>query len=385
MATDKPREQIKAAKPKPPMFLRILKWTLIGLASLIAVLGVAVALVATSQDGSVRVLQALVYHNLGAQPNSFEPASPPKDIVRADGLRVRTDVKYGDKYPNSFLDIWRLNANDQAKHPTIIFMHGGGWFMGSKNWGDPLAGGGADGALDETVAILAREGFAVVNLDYALAPDYRYPTPLIQLNEAIAFLKANADTYGLDMDRLFIMGGSAGAQFSAQYGVVVSDPAYAASLGIAPAINNSSVKGLVVFSAPLKAAGYNNWRMDAMLWAYLGTQDLSNSPQAKQMDIVAHVNPRYPATYITDGNSSDTFPEDAKAMARALTKNGIDHVFNYYEPSVAVLDHGYTGQLNTTQGKDNLCKAIAFMRQRAGDADVPGPVKYAPCAEMPAR
>jgi acetyl esterase len=371
-------------KRKTSVPMRILKWGLAGLGVVVAALAITVALVACSQDGSVRVLQAMVYQQMGGQPNSFEPASPPATIVKADGLHVRTNVRYADKYPNSFLDIWRSTPHGQGRQPTVIFMHGGGWFMGSKNWGDPLAGGGADGALDETIAILAKEGFAVVNLDYALAPDYRYPTPLIQLNEAIGFLKANAETYGLDMDQLFIMGGSAGAQFSAQYGVVLSDPAYAAALGIPPAIDSASVKGLIVFSAPLKAA-YNNWRMDAMLWAYLGTQDLNNSPQARQMDIVAHVNARYPATYITDGNASDTFPEDAKAMVRALTKNGVDHVFNYYEPGIASLDHGYTGRLDTVQGKENLCKAIAFIRQRAGDTQVRGPISYPACADAPLR
>ena len=35
-------------------------------------------------------------------------------------------------------------------------------------------------------------GFNVVNLDYALAPQHRYPTPLIQLNQAIGHLTARA-------------------------------------------------------------------------------------------------------------------------------------------------------------------------------------------------
>jgi acetyl esterase len=168
------------------------------------------------------------------------------------------------------------------------------------------------------------------------------------------------------------MGGSAGAHMTAQYGLLVSDPAYAAEVGIRPAIEPTAVRALAVFSAPLRFSGFG-WRMNAMLWAYLGTKDLENSSQDRQVDILSHIGPRYPATYITDGNQSDTFPDHAKAMARILREKNVDHVFNYYEASEAALDHGYTGRLETKHGRDNMEKAIAFMKQRTGlapaDAD----------------
>jgi acetyl esterase len=343
--------------------LRVLKWVLVTLVVLIGTLVVTVVLIARSQDGSVRVLQSFLYWKLGEQPNSFEPRRPPADSMQGEGIRVRTDLRYGTEYPNSFLDIWYPTSDGRASRPTVIYMHGGGFFMGSKNWGDPLAGGGPSGALQEPIKLIAKQGFNVVNLDYALAPEYRYPVPLIQLNQAIDFLQAHSAEYGLDMTRVIIMGGSAGAQLSAQYGLVVTDPAYAADLGINPAIEPSHVKGLVLFSAPLKLSGFG-WRMNAMMWAYLGTQDLENSMQVRQTDILAHVTPAYPPTYITDGNQPDTFPEHAKAMSRLLTKVGVDHVFNYHEPSEVRLGHDYTARLDTAQGRANLERAITFMKQR---------------------
>jgi acetyl esterase len=338
-----------------------------GVLALVATLVVAVLVIANSQDGSVKVLQSYLYGKLGREPNSFEPVAPPADSVRGDGMRVRTNVKYGAGYPNSFLDIWYPSADAHVRRPTVIYLHGGGWFMGSKDSGDPLAGGGLSGALNEPIELIARQGFNVVNLDYALAPAYRYPAPLLQLNEAIAYLRSHSDEYGLDMTRVVIMGGSAGAQLSAQYGLVLSDPGYAADVGIEPAIHPSHVKGLVLFSAPMRASGFG-WRMNAMLWAYLGTKDLDNSRQARQMDILSHVNARYPATYVTDGNQPDTFPEHAKAMDRVLTQKGVDHVFNFYEPDEALLGHDYPGRLDTPHGRDNFDKAIAFMKQRTETA-----------------
>ena len=82
------------------------------------------------------------------------------------------------------------------------------------------------------------------------------------------------------------------------------------------------------------------------------------------MDILSHVNAQYPATYITDGNQPDTFPEHAKEMDRLLTQNGVNHVFNFYEESEARLGHDYPGRLDSKHGRENFERAIAFMKQR---------------------
>ena len=335
----------------------------IGVLGLILLLIAAVLLVTNSQDGSIRILQWYIYDKRDQSPNSFTPLAPPQDQVRSNGVRVKTNVAYGSKYPNSFLDIWYATSDLDVKRPTVIYSHGGGFFMGSKDWGDPFASDGDAKALTGTVEQIALRGFNVVNLDYALAPGYRYPTPLIQLNETIAFLTANADRLGLDMSRVFLSGGSAGAQMSAQYGALLPDPAYARAVGVMPVIAPEHVKGLVLFSPVLKVSGFG-WRFNAMFWAYLDTKDLEGSEQARQMDILERITARYPPTYITDGNQADTFPDHAKAMARALREKGVDHVFHYYEPSEAKLDHGYTGRLDTKWGRENLDRAIEFMLER---------------------
>lgn len=360
-SNDRPRH---ARVRKRSKLFRFMKWALLSVLGGLLLIVVTVLVVANTKDGSIRVLQTYVYSKLKQKPNSFKPLQQPTETVHADGIRVKTNIEYGKRFPNSFLDIWYSTADLSVKRPTIIFLHGGGFFMGSKDWGDPLAGGGKKGSASEAINIIAKHGFNVVNMDYALSPAYRYPTPLLQINEAIGFLQANSDRLGVDMTRLFLMGGSAGAQLSAQYGALLSNPTYAAEVGVEPTIDPSQVKGLVVFSAPLKVSGFG-WRMNAMMWAYLDTKDLENSRQSQQMDILQHITPRYPATYITDGNQPDTFPEHAKAMARILNEKNVDHVFNYYEPAEAKLDHGYTGRLNTKHGRDNLRKAVAFMRARS--------------------
>lgn len=353
---------------------RIAKWVLLALLALLASVVVAGFVIANSQDGTVKLLQSYIYSKKGYPANSFDPRAPIADEVRKDGVRIRSNLRYGSRYPNSFLDIW-YPAGNPAPRPTVIFIHGGGFFMGDKVEGDPLAAGSANPS-GSGIEAMAKAGFNVVSIDYAFAPAYRYPVPLRQLDEAIVYLSANSDRYGLDMKNVVIMGGSAGAQMSAQYGLLLSDPAYAKELGIRPSIARADVKGLVVYSAPLKASGFG-WRMNAMTQAYLGTKNLETSPQARQMDVVPRIGPGYPPTYVTDGNQPDTFPAQAKAMAAKLREQKVEHVFNYYEESVAKLDHGYTSRLDTPQGRENMERTIAFIRERTNVGHRPAPPREA--------
>lgn len=179
--------------------------------------------------------------------NLFEPLHEPLQAKKDNGQYIITEIKYSDDYPNSFLDITYPDENTESQRPTLIYFHGGGFFGGSKCDGDPLAEGDATALLDDICA----EGFNLVNIDYALVPEYHFPTPLIQANEAFRFLIAHADEYHLDMERVVIMGSSAGAIMTSQMGSVITNPEYAALLGIEPVLSRQQVAALVIDDAPL--------------------------------------------------------------------------------------------------------------------------------------
>ena len=75
-------------------------------------------------------------------------------------------------------------------------------------------------------------GFNLVNVDYTLVPDYHFPVPLIQANRALACISAHATEYHINMDRVVIMGSSAGAIITSQMGSIITNPDYAELLGI---------------------------------------------------------------------------------------------------------------------------------------------------------
>lgn len=61
---------------------------------------------------------------------------------------------------------------------------------------------------------LAGNGVTAFVCDYRVAPDY-FPCPLLDARRAICFVRHNADKYGLDINKIGIMGSSAGGHLAA--------------------------------------------------------------------------------------------------------------------------------------------------------------------------
>src|SRR5690606_27634893 len=117
--------------------------------------------------------------------------------------------------------------------PVVVWVHGGGWVAGSPADVAPYA------------KIIAAEGHRVITIGYSLAPRHRYPTPVFQLDAALRWLADHAEETGCDTSRLVLAGDSAGAQVVVQYAAAVSDPTYAETLGLRPAIAPKQLRGVV--------------------------------------------------------------------------------------------------------------------------------------------
>ena len=85
--------------------------------------------------------------------------------------------------------------------PAILWIHGGGWERGDKN--------GNSGAQ-----LLAAAGFVTASLFYRLSGDWPFPADIEDCKCAIRFLRANAQAYGIDPERIGVAGASAGGHLA---------------------------------------------------------------------------------------------------------------------------------------------------------------------------
>ena len=117
------------------------------------------------------------------------------DIVYA----TLPDTPYGER--NLHLDI--LSPKKPGKYPALIMLFGGGWLTGSKSAQIPMA------------QKIAEQGYVTVPVEYRLSPEALYPAAVYDIKAAIRYVRANADKYNIDPDKIAITGSSAGGQLAA--------------------------------------------------------------------------------------------------------------------------------------------------------------------------
>lgn len=263
----------------------------------------------------VGIIQKGMYGD--GSPNSFEPLYMPGEGVTAAGQYKINDIAYGTEYPNSYLDITYPDSNTEIDRPTLFYFHGGGFFGGSKNMGDPMAASEATALIDD----LCAQGYNIVNVDYALVPDHHFPVPLLQMNEAIRFIAEHKDEYHINMDNITLMGSSAGAIMTAQYGTVISNPEYAALLNIEPALNPEQVSAVVIDDAPII---YSNMTLNCKLLIgnYVKGSIYLNDDELNRYECIPHMTSDYPTAFLLGSE----YRNDMIAMAEKLKDMDVEHV-----------------------------------------------------------
>lgn len=275
------------------------------------------------------------------------------------GLIEQLDVAYDSTDPQAKLDVFLPPAAGRNGPPrvTVVWIHGGAFISGGK---DQIA---------NYARVLAGRGVAVVGVDYAIAPGAKYPTPVRQVNTALAYLRANATSLGIDATRFVLAGDSAGAHISAQLANVIRVPDYARTVGVVPSIAPELLAGVVLFCGPYGIDGIDlngdfGRFLRTVLWAYFGEKDIENNPRLDAFSVARHVTAAFPPTFISVGNADPLAPQ-SYALAKAIAAKGVavDQLFfpADYSPE---LGHEYQFNLDTEAGKQALERVMAFLEKR---------------------
>jgi acetyl esterase/lipase len=290
-----------------------------GLAALVAaVVSAVVVLTSITPAPLTAALQSALGYG-----NSFEPdGAPMRTTMTPTGALRISDIRYGEDHPNSYLDVYIADGDRTVDRPTYVYVHGGGFIVGGKASGDPAAG--PNGAFDIISGPMLEAGYNVVSVGYALAPGAAYPTPVIQLSQAVAFLQDHGADYGIDMDQVVVAGASAGGQIIGQFANIETNPAYAKQVGVAP-VMHGNLKAAVLDSAALDADRLSRsqtpvasaeWLYTLAGRAYLGHDEARRN----EANVIDHVTADFPAAFIADGNTA-TFPDQARDLHSSWTSS----------------------------------------------------------------
>ena len=104
------------------------------------------------------------------------------------------------------INIWKGVGEDPQ--PVVLFVHGGAWVSGDNDLE------ASNGEQIRALMSLRDCGVTVAAATYRFSNEAIFPAQIHDVKAAIRYLKANADTYGIDPTRIMTMGESAGSQMA---------------------------------------------------------------------------------------------------------------------------------------------------------------------------
>ncbi|MGB3306846.1 MAG: alpha/beta hydrolase [Thermomicrobiales bacterium] len=320
--------------------------------TILALLVVTTAAIALSPDPGALLIRSVFEDNSTKVKAALEAHAP-------EGIASITNEQYraGDK--DALLDVYFSDTvAADSRQPTVVWIHGGAWISGSKDDAVPY------------FQLIAAEGYTVVAVNYSLAPEKTYPTAVHQLNDAFAYLQENAERFHIDIDNFVIAGDSAGSQLTSQIATLVTNPDYAAQMGITPSLQPAQLKGVVlncgIYDAPNlwgAGSGLIGWGDTVALWAYTGDRSKDGNKALDEMSTVNYVTSAFPPAFITGGNADPLTDVQSKPFAEKLESLGVETTTLFYpadhEPALA---HEYQFNLDNDDGQKALAAILEFIK-----------------------
>ncbi|MEK6806544.1 MAG: alpha/beta hydrolase [Pseudomonadota bacterium] len=213
-------------------------------------------------------------------------------------------------------------------HAVVMVLYGGGWADGAR------------GDMSDVCRYLAERGFAAVAVDYRHAPQYKFPAPLQDLQQALRWVHARAESLNLDADRIGIYGYSSGGHLAALIGTIGdSDPLDAPYGGPL-----TRVKAVVAGGAPTDLRKYEGGELVPQ---FLGGSREQIPEVFALASPITHVSPSDPPFFFYHGTLDTLVPidhaEDMKVAldavgvpAQLLRLTAMTHVMTYFFDSTAL-------------------------------------------------
>jgi acetyl esterase/lipase len=252
----------------------------------------------------MKVIPTVVFSLVLALLPSLAGAAPPvKDVLFAspDGHELRLDLYLPEGVKNP---------------PLVVFIHGGGWRNNSYNkcltpW-------------------LTDYGFAVASVGYRLSDVAKFPAQVHDCKAAVRWLRAHADEYEYDADRVGVAGTSAGGHLALMLGVTAGVEQLEGDVG-GHADRSSRVQAVVDYFGPSdfvlrsKNQPSKTEKPDSPVRLLLGAAASKNQQLARLASPAFHVTGDDAPLLIVHGDKDRTVHLDqSQRMVEEYNKSGLD-------------------------------------------------------------
>jgi acetyl esterase/lipase len=270
-------------------------------------------------------------------------------------------------------DVYR--PDDDQVRPVVMYIHGGALIMGDRTWINQVQ-----------VGRYLEAGFAVVSIDYRLAPETKLEDLLGDVKDAHRWIREKGPRlFKIDPNRLVVAGKSAGGYLTLMCGVMLKpkpralvafygygdidgpwyskpDPFYLQQPGVSKkdafaALENDAASGVPDWN--IRSRFYLYCRQNG-LWPkeVTGHDPASEPAYFKQFCPVRNVTKTYPPTMLLHGNKDTDVPyQESVDMAAELKRVGVEHELITADGG----GHGFDLQMKDPAVAAYFDRTIAFL------------------------
>jgi acetyl esterase/lipase len=254
--------------------------------------------------------------------------------------------------------------------PLVVFLHGGGWRLGSRHSAGPAY------AASSPFEHVAQAGVAVASIDYRLSGEAVWPAQLHDAKAAVRWLRSRSGELGIDPARIAAWGESAGGHLAELLGLTAETATATAALegDVGVTGPSSAVSAVVSWYGPSDVAAVaTDTGTDPLEPATREALLLGAPPQtvpelASQASPISHVTADAPPFLLLHGSADRLVPcVQSRRMHDALQAVGVDAELGVFEGA----DHMWRGspeapRLALARTADYLRRHLAIATEDEG-------------------
>ncbi len=258
------------------------------------------------------------FRDLVRHPACVESACEPRGgLLRRPGPHHRyaaqtSDISYGPGGSEHLLDIWRRHDLAPGRRaPVLLQVPGGAWAVGGKRV--------------QAYTLMSRMvelGWLCVSINYSKSPRCTFPTHLIDVKRAIAWVRENIADYGGDPDFMAITGGSAGGHLASLAALTPNDPTFQPGFEDA----DTTVQAVAPYYGVYDFTDFENMHemMLPFLEHFVLKSRYADDPERfRTASPISHAHGEAPPFFVLHGEKDELVPSgQARAFCAALRESG---------------------------------------------------------------
>ena len=231
-------------------------------------------------------------------------------------VQIHRDLEYvKDGHERHRLDVF-TQKDVTDPQPLVVWIHGGAWLGGSK-------------ASARPVLPLLQDGYVVASINYRLSQHDVFPAQIEDCKAAIRYLRANAEQFHIDPNRIGVAGASAGGHLVALLGTSGGVKELEGNGGNAD--QSSRVQAVVDLFGPTDLAqmGGSHDNPNSPEAKLIGGPVQQNKAKAAKANPINYITKDDPPFLILHGDKDRTVPiNQSELLTEALQKAGVPVTFH---------------------------------------------------------